>query len=36
MLGTNPVPVLTADTADVLAKAGVDQETIASLLASTS
>jgi crotonobetainyl-CoA:carnitine CoA-transferase CaiB-like acyl-CoA transferase len=36
MTGTNPAPALAADTAEVLAEAGVDDETIALLVAVTS
>ncbi len=36
MTGDNPAPVLAADTADVLAEAGVDDETIALLVAASS
>jgi len=36
MTGSNPAPVLAADTAEVLAEAGVDDETIALLVAVTS
>ena len=34
--GTNPAPLLAADTADVLAEVGVDDETIALLVAAIS
>jgi crotonobetainyl-CoA:carnitine CoA-transferase CaiB-like acyl-CoA transferase len=36
MTGTNPAPALAADTAEVLSEAGVDDETIALLVAVTS
>jgi len=36
MIGDNPAPLLAADTAEVLADAGIDDETIALLLASAS